>query len=31
LPSLPKSRLPDAPAKVLKAEKVAEQLMLRCL
>jgi hypothetical protein len=31
LPSLPKSSLPDAPAKVLKAEKVAEQLMLRCL
>jgi len=31
LPPLPKAALPQAPAKVLEAGKVAEQLMLHCL
>jgi hypothetical protein len=31
MPPLPKTTLPDAPAKVLKAWTVAEQLMLHCL
>lgn len=31
LPPLPKTTLPDAPAKVRKAEAVARQLMLHCL